>query len=160
MNDSRFASLVADALARVASFPGCSHEQALCYACEDVVESTLPSRIGNRAESTQLVNSVCAAEDMDSPRVTTGRGQRTVASADLDLHELCLRRPTVTALTVVHELAHLSCRVDSHGVLFRDELVRLVRAHVGVEHAALLHGLYSACGLEVSPWAASARRHH
>lgn len=150
--------LVESARARATGFRGCSAEQALTYACEDVVDGAMPSRAVDLADVAQTIGTVCAAEDLDAPRVEKGRARRAVASADLDAHAICVHRPTVTMLTLLHEIAHLSARADSHGVLFRDELVRLVRAHIGVEHAALLHGLFCACGLEMSPWAASAHR--
>lgn len=150
--------LVEAARARATQFRGCSAEQALTYACEVLVDDEMPTRTVDRADVAGVVSDVCDAEDLDPPRVENGRARRALASANLDEHAICVHRPTVTMLTLLHEIAHLSSRADSHGVLFRDELVRLVRAHVGVEHAALLHGLYRGCGLEMSPWAASAHR--
>lgn len=150
--------LVESARARATGFHGCSTEQALTYACEDVVDNEMPSRHLDLTDVTRTVDHICDAEDLDVPLVEKGRARRAVASADLDAHAICIHRPTVTMLTLLHEIAHLSTRADSHGVLFRDELVRLVRTHIGVEHAALLHGLYGGCGLEISPWAASAHR--
>jgi hypothetical protein len=67
-----------------------------------------------------------------------------------------VRGKTTTTATVLHEIAHISVGVDSHGVLFRDELIRLARAHISIDYAALLHGVFSTAGLEMSPWAASA----
>lgn len=150
--------LVESARARATGFRGCSAEQALTYACEWVVDDVMPSRDVGLTDVARTVSRVCAAEDLDAPRIERGRARRAVASADLDEHAICIHRPMVTMLTLLHEIAHLSTRADSHGVLFRDELVRLARAHIGVEHAALLHGLFGGCGLEMSPWAASAHR--
>lgn len=151
-------ALVSAALAGSPRYPGCTAEQALVYSCEDTLETALPSRTLDADGVGHFLRIVCEAEDLDAPVVSRGRRRRSIASADLDMHEMCIDRSTVSTLTVLHELAHLTCGVDSHGVLFRDELVRLCRAHVGVEHAALLHRLYAGCGLEVSPWAASRAR--
>lgn len=158
MTHTDLSRLVESARLRATGFRGCSTEQALTYACEDVVDDEMPSRSVDLADVTRTVDDVCDAEDLDAPLVGKGRARRAVASADLDAHAICVHRPTITMLTLLHEIAHLSSRADSHGVLFRTELVRLVRAHIGVEHAALLHGLYGGCGLEMSPWAASAHR--
>lgn len=151
-------ALVDAVRARASWYPGCTEEQALTYACEDVLESTLPTRTLDAGDVAHAVDAICQAEDLDTPALSTRRGRRVIASADLDTHTLCLARDDVTMATVLHEIAHLACAVDTHGVLFRDEFVRLCRAHIGVDHAALLHSLYGGCGLEVSPWAASGRR--
>lgn len=150
--------LVEAARARVPRYRGCSTEQALVYACEDLVDDEMPARTLDMEEAARVVNDMCAAEDLDTPRLERGRARRAVASADLDAHALCIHRSRVSMLTIAHEIAHLSTRADSHGVLFRDELVRLVRAHISVEHAALLHGLFLGCDLDMSPWAASGHR--
>lgn len=158
MTHTDHSGLVESARAHATRFRGCTTEQALTYACEWVVDDVMASRDVGLADVARTVSRVCAAEDLDAPRIERGRTRRALASADLDAHAICIHRPMVTMLTLLHEIAHLSTRADSHGVLFRDELVRLVRAHISVEHAALLHGLFGGCGLEMSPWAASAHR--
>lgn len=158
MTDTSREHLVDAARTRAAQYRGCTGEQALTYACEDVVDDEMPTRTLDFAEAARVVDDVCDDEDLDPPRLERGRARRAVASADLESYALCVHRPRVSMLTIMHELAHLSTHADSHGVLFRDELVRLVRAHIGVEHAAVLHGLFAGCGLEVSPWGASGRR--
>ena len=91
------------------------------------------------------------------PHVVVGRASRSsLASADIDSHTICLRGKATTAATALHEVAHVIVGIESHGVLFRDELVRLARAHISVEYAALLYGVYQGVGLEMSPWPASA----
>jgi hypothetical protein len=91
------------------------------------------------------------------PEIVVGRATRTsLASADIESHTICLRGKVTTAATALHEVAHVIVGADSHGVLFRDELVRLARAHISVEYAALLYGVYQGVGLEMSPWPASA----
>jgi hypothetical protein len=105
----------------------------------------------------QWLQHVCTREDIDTPQVVIGRATRTsLASADIGSHTICLRGKVTTAATALHEVAHVIVGADSHGVLFRDELVRLARAHISVEYAALLYGVYQGAGLEMSPWPASA----
>ena len=60
--------------------------------------------------------------------------------------------------TILHEIAHVSIGVESHDIMFRDELIRLTRAHISVEYAALLHGVFTGVGLAMSPWPASTAR--
>ena len=91
------------------------------------------------------------------PHVVVGRASRSsLASADIDSHTICLRGKATAAATALHEVAHVIVGIESHGVLFRDELVRLARAHISVEYAAMLYGVYKGVGLEMSPWPASA----
>ena len=77
----------------------------------------------------------------------------------LDDHAMCLFGREIRQSTVLHELAHLSVRAEDHGVLFRNELVRLTRSHLSIDYAALLHSLFVGCSLEAAPWPASARRY-
>ena len=144
---------------RADAYARCNTEQALTYACEDVLETIIASRALAANDIDEYVTLVCDAEDLDPPAVVRRRRRGVVASADLDGNAICLDRSEVTVATVLHELAHLACQVDSHGVMFRDTLVALCRRHASVEHAALLHWLYAESGLEMSPWAASANRH-
>lgn len=136
-----------------------SPEQSAVYRCEDTVDATMPTRRIDREQLVDLITNICQREDIDTPDVRMQRASTTsLASADLEHHTLCFRGRDTTLLTVLHEIAHLIVGVDSHGVLFRDELVRLVRSHIGVEHAALLYQTMCDSGLEMSPWPASARR--
>ena len=145
------------AVARASEYQKCSAEQALTYACEDIVDNELGSRNFSSHHIEQWLQHVCAREDIDTPQVVVGRATRTsLASTDIDSHTICLRGKVTTAATALHEVAHVIVGADSHGVLFRDELVRLARAHISVEYAALLHGVYQGVGLEMSPWPASA----
>lgn len=158
MTTAQLGALVSAARERASRFSRCSVEQALTYACEDTVDDQLPTRTLDLDVAARVLDTLCHAEDLDPPLLEKGRARRSLASADLEAHAICMHRSSFTMLTLVHEIAHLSSRAESHGVLFRDEMVRLVRAHVGIEHAALLFGLYTGCGLEMSPWAASAQR--
>jgi hypothetical protein len=145
------------AVARANEYQKCSPEQALTYACEDIVDNELGSRNFSSHHIEQWLQHVCSREDIDMPHVIVGRATRTsLASADIESHTICLRGKTTTAATALHEVAHVIVGTDSHGVLFRDELIRLARAHISVDYAALLHGVYVGVGLEMSPWPASA----
>ena len=154
---SALTTFVQVALARANEYSKCSPEQALTYACEDIVDNELGSRNFSSHHIEQWLQHVCTREDIDMPHVVVGRASRSsLASADIDSHTICLRGKATTAATALHEVAHVIVGIESHGVLFRDELVRLARAHISVEYAALLYGVYKGVGLEMSPWPASA----
>jgi hypothetical protein len=143
---------------RVLVYPKCSYEQGLVYACEDVVDITLGSPVVDTQVAQGIVDSVCHREDIDPPQILRGRSQKVRATADLDSWTICVQERNTTTSVLLHEIAHLSVGVDSHGVLFRDELVRLLRAHASVEHAALLHSLFLRLSLDIGPWGASAHQ--
>lgn len=152
-------ALVARALRRGGDYPRCAPEQALVYACEDIVEIEIGSRVIASGQVGQWIERVCEREDMDPPAILVGRLSRvTLASALPDDHSICLRGTQTTVGTVLHELAHLAVGADSHGILWRDEFTRMTRAHISVSYAGLLHSLYAGVGLEVSPWPSSAAR--
>lgn len=145
------------AIVRANEYQKCSPEQALTYACEDIVDNEIGSRNFSSHHVEQWLQHVCTREDIDMPQVVVGRATRTsLASADIESHTICLRGKVTTAATALHEIAHVIVGADSHGVLFRDEFVRLARAHISLEYAALLYGVYQGVGLEMSPWPASA----
>ena len=150
---------VARALLGIKSYPQCSREQASVYASEDVVEQELGSRPIPSQDIDGWILEVCAREDIDVPHIQVSRASaRSLASVDMDTHTICIRGKSTTVATVLHEIAHVIVGVDSHGILFRDELVRLTRFHISVEYAAFLHNLYLAMELPMSPWPASASR--
>ena len=154
---STLTTFVQVALARANEYSKCSPEQALTYSCEDIVDNELGSRNFSSHHIEQWLQHVCTREDIDMPHVVVGRASRSsLASADIDSHTICLRGKATTAATALHEVAHVIVGIESHGVLFRDELVRLARAHISVEYAAMLYGVYKGVGLEMSPWPASA----
>ena len=154
---SALTTFVQVALARANEYSKCSPEQALTYACEDIVDNELGSRNFSSHHIEQWLQHVCTREDIDMPHVVVGRASRSsLASADIDSHTICLRGKATAAATALHEVAHVIVGIESHGVLFRDELVRLARAHISVEYAAMLYGVYKGVGLEMSPWPASA----
>lgn len=152
-------TFVRDAIARATEYEKCSPEQRLTYACEDIVDNELGSRNFSSHHIEVWLQHVCTREDIDMPQVVVGRATRSsLGSADIESHTICLCGKKITAATALHEVAHVTVGADSHGVLFRDELVRLARAHFSVDYAALLHGVYEGVGLEMSPWPASASR--
>ena len=136
-----------------------SVEQAAVYECEDRTEMEVGSRVFDSRSVDEWIHRVCHAEDLDIPTVSVSRASRTlVASAHAESNSICFRGRSVTAGTVLHEIAHLSCGGDGHGILFRDELVRLARAHISLQWADHLYRGFIAAGLEMSPWPASAHR--
>lgn len=151
--------LVADITARATAYVDCSREQALVYACEDLCEHGMPSRPLTGDLLDDVVDRISHTEDIDPPRVVVSRRlRRTAGAADTENRIIHLAGPVVPLLTVVHELAHFTAAVEGHGADFLHEMVHLVRVHVGVQHAAFLHGLYLAAGLPVPPWHATERR--
>ena len=144
--------------ARRDAYPKCPDEQALVYACEDIVDETLGSPLLCDTDLRDFVFSVCHRENIEPPALMRRNNVHALASTDVDTWTICIYRQTTTTSVILHELAHLSVGINSHGVLFRDELVRLSRAHISVEHASLLHTLFCHVALEMSPWQASARR--
>ena len=141
-------------------YPRASQEQALAYSCEHLADQVLAIRIMSREEIQPWVESVCHTEDLDIPVIEFGRKRPTsLGMTFIDQHAVCLFGRDIRQSTVLHELAHLSVKAHNHGVLFRDELVRLTRAHLSVEYASLLHSLFVGCNLEAAPWSASTRRY-
>jgi hypothetical protein len=129
------------------------------YACEDVVEGELGSRELLSAEAESILEDICHAEDIEIPRVLVARKSTSArALTYIDENVICVRGKSTTMATLLHELAHAVVGAESHGVLFRDELARLARAHISVSYAALLHSVYAGVGLEMSPWPATSSR--
>lgn len=152
-------TFVNTAVTNAKEYKNCSIEQALTYSCEDIVENEIGSRILSSGSITEWLEQVCAREDIDVPDVLVRRASpKSLASADIDSHTICIRGIDTTTATVLHEIAHVSIGVESHEIMFRDELIRLARAHISVEYAALLHGVFTGAGLAMSPWPASAAR--
>jgi hypothetical protein len=136
-----------------------TREQALTYACEHLADELIGARVLDAAEAERLMEHICHAEDLDVPRLEFARRRTTAqASTFIDDNTICIFGRQTTLSTLLHEIAHTSVRTDSHGVLFRDELVRLTRLHLSVEYAALLHSLFVGLDLEAAPWPASAHR--
>ena len=134
-------------------------EQALVYACEDVVEQELGSRDIPSSEAAAILEEICHAEDIEVPRILVARkAKSSLALAYIDENVICVRGKKTTLATLLHELAHAVVGAESHGVLFRDELARLTRKYISVSYAALLYSVYSGAGLEMSPWPATASR--
>jgi hypothetical protein len=152
-------SFIEAAQLRAGEYKQCTEEQALVYACEDVVEQELGSRDIPSSEAASILEDICHAEDIEVPQIMIARkAQSSSALTYIDENIICIRGTTTTMATLLHELAHAVVGAESHGVLFRDELARLVRKHISVSYAALLYSVYSGTGLEMSPWPATASR--
>ena len=135
------------------SFPASmSHEQALVYAVESVVDYVMPSRVlTSLNDARSWLDAVCEAEGWDTPEVQRIRSNTAsgVACGEWNVIGLTTR---ATLLTLAHELAHIACRAKGHGELWRDQFVQIVRQHVSVQHASLLHTLYNRFNLESGQW--------
>ena len=141
------------AKAQKTKYTGCSDEQALTYACEDVVIDVLGSRVMSEHELSTWMTDVCEREDVDAPvLVLLPTAGQVVGSSDIDANVICLRSRTPSAAVALHELAHVVSRAQNHDVQFRSSLVGVWRRHLSVEHAALLHSLYTATNLDVNAW--------
>jgi hypothetical protein len=144
---------------RANEYSRCTPEQALVYACEDVVEHELGSREILSSEADAIINDICHAEDIEIPTILIARKSKSaLALTYIDENIICIRGKSTTMSTLLHELAHAVVGAESHGVLFRDELARLSRKHISVSYAALLHSVYCGVGLEMSPWPATGAR--
>lgn len=151
--------LVERARALASQYPRGSREQTLTYACEHLADELVGARELTAHDARQLMERICHAEDLDVPRLEFARKRTTAQAATfVDDNAICIFGRRTTLSTLLHEIAHTAVRIDGHGVLFRDELVRLTRVHLSVEYAALLHSLFVALGLDAAPWPASAHR--
>ncbi len=138
---------------RTSSYAGCSDEQALTYACEDVVIEILGSRVMSEDGLSTWIAEVCEREDVDVPvLVLLPKKGRIAASTDISGNLICLYARTPSVAVVLHELAHVVSRAPDHDARFRSSVVGVWRRHLSVEHAALLHSLYGATELDVEEW--------
>ena len=138
---------------RTSHYTGCNEEQALTYACEDIVIDVLGSRIMSEDELTIWIADVCEREDVDAPvLVLLPEKGRIAGSTDIDGNVMCLRGRTPSVAVALHELAHVVSRASNHDSQFRTSLVALWRRHLSVEHAGLLHSLYNSTELDVGGW--------
>lgn len=135
------------------SFPASMpREQSLVYAVEHVVERVMPSRaLTSLTDARSWLDAVCEAEGWDTPELQRIRSTKWsgVASAEWNVIGLTAN---ATTLTLAHELAHVTCRAHGHGEVWRDQFVHIVREHVSVQHASLLHTLYNRCNLQTGQW--------
>lgn len=153
------ASFIDAAHLRASEYSRCTPEQALVYACEDVVEQEMGSREIPTSEAASVLDKICHAEDIEVPGILRARrAKSSLALTYIEENVICVRGSSTSMATLLHELAHAVVGAESHGVLFRDELARLARTHISVSYAALLHSVYSGVGLEMSPWPATAAR--
>lgn len=144
---------------RANEYSHCTDEQALVYACEDIVEKEFGSRNIPSTDAESILETICHAEDIEIPRILIARKAKSaLALTYIDENVICVRGQSTTMATLLHELAHAVVGAESHGVLYRDEFARLVRRHISVSYAALLHSVYAGTGLEMSPWPATATR--
>jgi len=123
-------------------------EAARTYEVETAFETAMSTRT--------LTLSEARIEDLDTPDLHVANLRPTFEGAALP-DDWCLLVADVapTQHTLLHELAHLSCANRGHGREFRTQLVRYMRRHVSLEHAAELHRRFVAADLSIDPFAAT-----
>ena len=153
---SEIQSYAAAAIDRVPEYVRSSGEQALVYAVEEVVAEVFPWALLNKEELKRFIVRLSESEGIDPPLIVHQRLQGSVvATAYRDHRAISVRGTEIAVGVALHEMAHLTCGSKLHGVVFRNELIRLVRRYGDVEHAAMLYQVFSAVGLEMGPWMAS-----
>lgn len=130
-------------------------EQALVYSVERVVESVLPSQVVARRHAHEWLDRICDIEEWDTPSIEAIRSRRWGGVASTELHAIGISSAKTSALLLCHELAHIVNDEQGHGEGWRSTFVGIVRRHVSVQHASLLHTLYQRVGLTVGEWESS-----
>lgn len=126
--------------------------QATVYAIEQVVERHLPSQVVARRHAQAWLDAVCAVECWDTPTVESIRTKRWAGVASAELNVIGISTAQTTAVVLAHELAHIVCGEHGHDECWRHAFVQIVRDHVSIEHASLLHTLYGRFNLEAGQW--------
>jgi hypothetical protein len=131
-------------------------EAGRTYDVETAFEAAMPTRTLNVTEARSWLEELCRIEDLDTPDLHVANLRSSFHGAAI-VDEWCVLVADVapTQHTLLHELAHLSCANRGHGREFRTQLVRYMRRHVSVEHAAELHRRFAAADLSIDPFAAT-----
>lgn len=125
------------------------------YAAEDAFELEMPTRMLSLDEANDWLAMIAEAEGVDRPIVfKSSMSKSTIALAFSDEWCIAVRKSNPTQLLLLHEMAHLLCTIKNHGTEFRTELVRLMRHHISLPHAAALHKTYVDTKLTISPFQA------
>ena len=129
------------------------------YAAEDAFELEMPTRMLSLDEANDWLAMIAEAEGVDRPIVfKSSMSKSTIALAFSDEWCIAVRDSNPTQLLLLHEMAHLLCANKSHGIEFRTELVRLVRHHISLPHAAALHKTYVDSKLTISRFQAITKK--
>jgi hypothetical protein len=113
------------------------------YAAEDAFELEMPTRTLSLDEANDWLAMIAEAEGVDAPLVfKTTLSKNTEALALSTEWCIAVRDSNPTQLLLLHEMAHLLCSNKNHGIEFRTELVRLVRRHISLPHAAALYNSF------------------
>lgn len=118
------------------------------YAAEAVVERALPLTRESVEDIEHFIVAMCIEEDLDIPSIETSAIEGFDAAASRKRYRIIFTGPA-TRMTACHELAHCVVDEDGHGPAWRALYVHLVRKHVSIEHAALLHALFNRVDLPV-----------
>ncbi len=125
------------------------------YAAEDAFELDMPTRTLSLDEANDWLAMIAEAEGVDSPLIFKSTMSRNYDALALPADWcIAVRKPKVTQLLLLHELAHLLCVNKNHGNEFRTELVRLVRRYISIIHATALYKIYAVNKLTIAPFSA------
>ena len=136
-----------------------TNETERTYAAEDALELEMPTRVLSLDEANDWLAIIAEAEGVDSPLVFKSTMSKNFVALAIST-EWCIavRDSNPTQLLLLHEMAHLLCANKNHGIEFRTELVRLVRHHISLPHAAALHKTYVDSKLTISPFQAITKK--
>ena len=129
------------------------------YAAEDAFEIEMPTRVLTLTEANDWLAMIAETEGVDQPLVFKSKMSKNFVALAIST-EWCIavRESNPTQLLLLHEMAHLLCANKNHGIEFRTELVRLVRHHISLPHAAALHKTYVDSKLTISPFQAITKK--
>ena len=150
MNIHEYVERVRESVARRS--PRMPEHQAVVYAVEHIVEDVMPSQIIATRDAQAWLDAVCDAHCWSTPTVERIRSTKWAGVASRSQNAIGISGTTTTALTLCHELAHIVCGEDGHNDCWRHAFVNIVREHVSVQHASLLHTLYNRLNLESGQW--------
>jgi len=132
--------------------PKMPEHQATVYAIENVVERYLPSQVIATKDAFAWLDRVCETEGWDTPMVDRIRSTKWAGVADATHNVIGISGSSTTVLTLAHELAHIVCGERGHNECWRNAFVNIVRDHISVQHASLLHTLYERFQLQSGQW--------
>lgn len=150
---THISELIGQARSRAGRYRGCSKEQALTYACEDIAHENHPTGELGRTQAHDLVTDICVHENVDIPYVKFGgKRSRCTASYEAYSRTITFHGISPTKADAVHETAHCIAGGMNHDMEFRVTLVRIARRFAGVQYASLLQYLFEGVGLDMEPW--------
>ena len=132
--------------------PKMPEHQATVYAIEREVAYHLPSQVIATKDAFAWLDRVCETEGWDTPMVDRIRSTKWAGVANAEGNVIGISGSSTTVLTLAHELAHIVCGERGHNECWRHAFVNIVRDHISVQHASLLHTLYERFQLQSGQW--------